>query len=353
LNNRWKVTVAFALLAAAGYVTAIGTVSLLRESELLEHLNTAAEADLRSRVSELEAYSNSVMSDLRIIANAGLVQQAIGQFSVAYDQLGPVPTDVARQLYITDNPYPAKDKNSLVRANDGSTYSALHGLYHGWFRSIVDARDYFDLLLVRSDGTVIYSVAKDAETFGTNLSSGAYGGATMTKFVETVLKAGPDSTFSTGFMTFSSKGGARSEFVATPIYANGIVAGLLAIQVRLDPLQSAMGAGKPPIPGFTAYVVSDYGVNLTAPDAPVNAIAKEALAGGAGTKRTIGVDGREGFIAYAPLRWVERTRAVVTELDMDVADARKYAGVPLLTAIGALLVLLAGGLGWLLGAREP
>lgn len=343
---------AFALLAAAGYVTAIAAVSVLRESELLEHLHTTAEADLRSRISELEAYRDSVVSDLRVIANAGLVQQAVAQFSTAFNTLGSNPAEMARQIYVTDNPYPPQSKSALVRANDGSDYSRLHELYHGWFRSIVDARDYFDLVLMRLDGTVIYSVAKD-ETFGANLATGAYGGSTMAKFVETVLKGGPDSTYSTGFMAFSPKSGSKSEFVGTPIYANGAVVGLLAIQVRLDPLLAAMGAGRAPIPGFTAYVVSDYGANLTMPDAPINAVAKEALAGGAGTRRTIGIDGREVLTAYAPLRWVERTRAVVTELDMNVADARKYAGVPLLTAVGALLVLLAGGLGWLMGAREP
>lgn len=351
MNNRWKVTVAFALIAATGYVTALGTVNALRESELLQYLDTTARDDLRARVSQLENYRDSVVDDLRIVANAGLVQQAIGQFSVAFDKLGTNPAEAARQLYVTDNPYPAKGKNALVRANDGSDYSLLHELYHGWFRSIVDARDYFDLLLVRPDGTVIYSVAKD-ETFAANLAAGGYGGTIMAKFVEAVLKGGPDTTFSTGFMTFSQKGTSKSEFVATPVYADGAVAGLLAIQVRLDPLQAAMGMSKPPVPGFAAYVVSDYGANLTMPEAAINAVAKEALAGGTGTKRTIGIDGREVFAAYAPLRWVERTRAVVTELDMNVADARKYAGVPVLTAIGAVLVLLAGGLGWLLGARE-
>ncbi len=56
-------------------------------------------------------------------------------------------------------------------AGDGSAWSSAHAEYQSYFRQAVEAAGYEDLLLMNTDGDVVYSAYAGAD-LGTNLESG-------------------------------------------------------------------------------------------------------------------------------------------------------------------------------------
>jgi len=108
--------------------------------------------------------------------------------------------------YIAQNP--DADRSTLVKADDGSSYSDVHERYHPSLRSIVAGSRFDDLVLVNLDGTVVYSVQKNVDV-GTNLVDGPHSGSVLAR---AAVEVGP----------YTGVGEARStdlEFYAPAIYA--------------------------------------------------------------------------------------------------------------------------------------
>ena len=53
-------------------------------------------------------------------------------------------------------------------AGDGSAWSAAHAKYHDYFRAMTQLQDFEDVLLIDTDGDVVYSAFKGVD-LGTNL----------------------------------------------------------------------------------------------------------------------------------------------------------------------------------------
>jgi methyl-accepting chemotaxis protein len=352
VDNRRKVLFAFVTVATIGYCAALATVSFLREDELSEHLEISVESDLRFRLSELETYRETILSDVNLVANVGLIRTAISELSEAYDKLGPEPAAAAQKIYIADNPYPPGSRDSLLRANDASDYSRVHGIYHGWLRATVGARDYYDLLLVRRDGTVIYSVSKQ-DNFGANLRSESESVSPLGKVFDAVIRAQPDVVHATPFLPQSTIGNRVAQYVGVPIFADGAAIGALIVQVGVDRINRIVRENGLGLSGLTTYIATSDGRNLIRPGTQPNDLVRLAMNGAAGTRRAIGIDGRDVFAGFAPVRWIDGQMVLISEFDMKTADRRKWSGVPLLTLIGAVLVVLSALGGWLLGARDP
>ena len=67
-------------------------------------------------------------------------------------------------LYIRKNENPLGSKELLNAADDGSSYSAAHSLYHPIFRNFLKRLQIYDFFLVDADsGTIVYSVFKELD----------------------------------------------------------------------------------------------------------------------------------------------------------------------------------------------
>ena len=72
-----------------------------------------------------------------------------------------IPYDTWEEAILTDD------------AGDGSAWSAAHAKYHDYFRAMTQLQDFEDVLMIDTDGNVVYSAFKGVD-LGTNLLEGPY-----------------------------------------------------------------------------------------------------------------------------------------------------------------------------------
>jgi anti-anti-sigma regulatory factor len=83
-------------------------------------------------------------------------------------------TRLLQYHYIVDNPFETGSKHLLDEANDASTYTQVHRLYHPIIRNFLSKFGYYDIFLVDHEtGHIVYTVFKEVD-YGTSLLSGPY-----------------------------------------------------------------------------------------------------------------------------------------------------------------------------------
>ncbi len=100
---------------------------------------------------------NDWQDDIRMTSTNPAIIKSTVDLSTGIDDLG---SEKIRALYL-GNP-------TLEDAGDGSVYSAAHGTLHSFLASYVKVQGYEDILLIDTEGVVIYSVRKGT-LFGVNL----------------------------------------------------------------------------------------------------------------------------------------------------------------------------------------
>lgn len=197
---------------------------------------------LQSKGHELKSYLGSIEQDLRIVAENPAVIQSLKSFERAWDELEYGQSALLQKAYITDNPNPLGEKEKLDAAPTGTTYDAVHGQYHPWFRKLLKERQYYDIFLFDMSGNLIYSVFKELD-YATNLNTGEWKDSDLGN----AFRAAADSTApgSISFFDFKPYGpshGAPASFMSTPIYENGSKIGVLVYQMPIDVLNALMSS---------------------------------------------------------------------------------------------------------------
>ncbi|MFN7715762.1 MAG: adenylate/guanylate cyclase domain-containing protein [Pseudanabaenaceae cyanobacterium] len=179
-----------------------------------------------------------------------------------------LPTEpAARYLqyhYIAANPHPVGKKMLLDDPKDGSEYSQVHNRYHPIFRNIVQKFGYYDMFLIDTQGTVVYTVFKETD-FITNYRTGAYKDSNLAQ-LNTIVQAAKTRNYArlTDFAAYAPSYGAPAAFIAAPIFNKSEFVGVLAFQLPVDEINNIMtgnrnwesdGLGKS---GETYLVGSDY-----------------------------------------------------------------------------------------------
>ncbi|MGI9451273.1 MAG: methyl-accepting chemotaxis protein, partial [Geminicoccaceae bacterium] len=157
------------IIATSVGIAAYLTASASLEREARAHLNAA----LHGHKAALESHLHSIEQDLRIVASSVTTRWALMGFSEGWNEFEDHPTESLHQLYITDNPHPMGQKDNLDAADDESTYSEVHALYHPWFRKVLRERGYYDVFLFDTAGNLVYTAFKELD-FATNFVSGEW-----------------------------------------------------------------------------------------------------------------------------------------------------------------------------------
>lgn len=108
-------------------------------------------------------------------------------------------------------------QDALIRADGPESYHAAHGEYHPQLRSLLYQRSYYDIFLFDLTGTMIYSVAKEAD-YGTSFgaeSSGPWKASGLGSAVRAAL-AEPDEISFADWAAYGPSG-AQAAFLATGI----------------------------------------------------------------------------------------------------------------------------------------
>ena len=353
----WKLPLAIVGLGSL-VASGVGTGAYLTAASSLEaEAQIQLNATLLNRKATLENYLHSIEEDLRIVATSITTRWALDGFSAGWEDIEGNPTEELQRLYIAENPHPTGQKENLDSADDDSTYSDVHDLYHPWFRNFLRERGYYDIFLFDVDGNLVYTVFKELD-YATNLNTGQWRNTDLGNAFR-AARDNPVAGFQAffDFRAYGPSHGAPASFISTPMIGeDDELQGVLVFQMPVDRLnlvlQEAAGMG---VSG-ESYLVGQDGLMRTgsrfSEESTIlkrkidNQAVKRALAGESGSIDVTTASGIDTVVAYAPLTFSGVTWAIVAEMHADeilASTSKLLFWIFVITAL-ALLCLLAAGL---------
>ena len=175
-------------------------------------------------------------------------------------------SQILQDLYIAANENDIGDKHYLRNADDSSSYSKAHRIYHPLIRSYLEKFDFYDIFLVdHKTGNIVYSVFKEVD-FATSLLTGPYSNTNIAEAFVTASSANEkDFIKIVDFESYHPSYNAPAAFIASPIFDDdGEKLGALIFQMPIDRINEIMtnrhewanvGLGKS---GETYIVAEDY-----------------------------------------------------------------------------------------------
>ncbi len=295
---------------------------------------------------------DNAMDPARIKAmRESLAEYYTGDFATEYVKQNGVnpPTDkwlaqlsddaVALQHeYIRLNKNPLGSKHILDAGADPSRYSAYHKKVHPTIRNYLEKFGYYDIFLVEpTNGTIVYSVFKELD-FGTSLISGPW---SKTNFADAFKRARalkePGTVALVDYKLYTPSYDAPAGFIASPIFENGQMTGVLVFQMPLDKITSIMGeraglgkTGETYLVGPDQLMRSDsyldpkyHTVTASFRDPSKGAVlteaSKAALAGKSGADIVLDYNNNPVLSSYTPVKVGALSWGLLAEID--VAEA--------------------------------
>jgi len=312
---------------------------------------------------------------------APALEEAVGE---PVDVAAFVPTGPAQrylQAHYTVPPVDFDAAIAIADAGDGSAWSAAHARYHPYFARMVEQLDYQDLLLIDTEGNVVYSAFKGID-LGSNLRSGPYSVSNLASaYTRAMSERVLDSVVFTDFETYRPSIGLPAAWGVGLVSQGGEVIGALAVEMPIERIANVMRGGEEwsgsglgatgeaylvgrdglmrspsrdlaEQPDAFASAVGRLGVPQTTVDRaaaagspllliPVSSQAVQlAQQGQTGTVVAPGSLGTETIAAYAPLGVEELGWSVIAEVDTSEAFAPVNQFTTNLFISSAILVLL-------------
>ena len=182
---------------------------------------------------ELEAYYEDVFVP-RLSAASG----------VEYEPSGFFPDSAAQRYLQAVYTAPFDDDFDAILATDdagdGSSWSAAHARYHDFFRELVQRFDYEDLLLLDTEGNVVYSAYKGVD-LGSNVNTGPFAGTNMSEAYDEALASNTvDFATVTDFARYQPDYDEPISWAVSPIGTEGDIVGVLALQVPARSINAIM-----------------------------------------------------------------------------------------------------------------
>ena len=345
------------LIAAS--ILAVGSLSVRMSGAALEREATARlETVLDTRADAVRTWFETQGNDLVALAQQPATVTAMAGFAMAWADL-PAEGDAARRdylhrHYITGNSFPAGERNGLEAAQDGSSYSALHGRVHAGFEEFRSAKGLYDIFLIDPAGHVIYTVFKE-DDLGENLLTGRLADSGLALAARGALERGEAGAVTmTDFAPYAPSYGAPAAFMATPLVSRaGSVIGVLAVQLPIDRLNAVMTQSTGLGQTGQAYIVGVDGLMRSAARFLDEAeavltrrVSGTAIAEAIEGRRTMGIvtglNGAEVQVAAAPMEVLGQRFAVVVEQDTAELFAPLAAVTRQMTAAALAALVVAG-----------
>jgi methyl-accepting chemotaxis protein len=215
------------------------------ENEAFARLTLAAQ----SRRTSLELVADRLSVDARNIASHKLVADNITDLT---DTLVQSPDNLAKNVEFFTAGTPAERAE-----NDGSASGTMYGLRHSKVHPVVMSMlkqaDYADVLLINTDGDIVYTAHKGAE-FSRKIGTPETAGSGLDALLETMKTAGDRDVTFQDFTASTLAEGSPAAFIGMPV--------LRKSNVAMDGSQTDIRAGYAVIriaPSLLDRVLSDRG----------------------------------------------------------------------------------------------
>ena len=234
------------------------------------------------------------------------------------------PTATLQRLYITDNPHPLGEKNSLQDAGSGSRYDQLHAEFHNGLNVRLQKMDYYDIFLFDGQGNLVYTVFKELD-FATNINTGEWKDTDLGNVYRAAmdLNAGDPPAFF-DFAPYAPSADAPAAFIAEPVFDfEGRKIGVIAIQMPIARINAAVNTNLGLDASSHNYIVGTDGIlRSDLPETEENEVlvaqaANPAIDAGhrgeSGALRYTAASGHDYVAAYAPVDFLGTRWAIITE----------------------------------------
>ncbi len=290
-----------------------------------------------------------------------------------------------QDAFIASNPNELGNKLALDElSGNKSEYSKIHKKFHPALREYLLKKGFYDLFLIDAkSGNILYTVYKELD-FATSLQGGPFADSGLGEVYRKALKATKEGqVFFSDLKPYMPSYNDNAAFLSAPIFKNGELEGVVAIQIPVQLLNQTMtvdsrwkqnGLGKT---GETFLVGSDFKLrtekrqiienykglisDLKKSDIPKETFAKiaktdsvigllkiqsantmDALNGNSGSGVYSDFRSKEVLSAYAPISVAGKHWAIMAEMDAEEAFAPVYKltkNVMLIaTAIGVVVI---------------
>lgn len=180
-------------------------------------------------------YNNDMISPIKRITGETIDIKAVMPSSNAQKYL---------QANYTAAPRPKADGMPIVDAGDGSAWSSANARFDFYLRGIVTRFDYQDVLLLDTQGNVVYSVDKGPD-LGTNILNGPYRESKLRDAYQKALRSNDvDFVWVTDYQPYQPALDAPVGWVVSPIGMNGRVDGVMAWPLPTAKINRIMTADK-------------------------------------------------------------------------------------------------------------
>lgn len=266
--------------------------------------------------------------------------------------------DSAAEVYLQANYTITSDdfdaKLQVDDAGDGSAWSAARAEYHDYFRELVNQLGYEDVLVLDTDGNVVYTAYSGVD-LGTNVIDGPYAGSALATVYGQALGATTiDASFLTDFSRYAPSLNVPTAWAASPIGSDGQNLGVMAVQIPIDRINAVMTGDEQ---WATDGLGSTGEAYLAGPDETMRSVSRQLIEDpeqfesdvvAAGTSPAIAA--RQVAINGNVLLQPVRTTAVERALrgDTDTIVTTDYLGHEVIAAFAPLEI---EGLQWVIVAK--
>lgn len=336
-------------------MVAIGIFSYRSSSKALEQQAFNQLISVRNtKKINIEDWFNERKANCSQLAASNLTVNAIKEFKTAFRESG---AEKVRDLYITNNPFPAGKKLEYFDAKDGSAYSSLHAKYHPFYKNFLEQYAYYDIFLVDGEtGDILYTVFKELD-YGSNLVSGTYNTTNIARLFKDINSSGiaNNTVKLADFESYAPSNGDPAAFIASPVYDGNQKIGTVIFQLPINKIDAVMqeraGLGET---GETYLVGADKMMrsNSRFSEKPTILVSKvdtdavkDAIAGKTDYKIMKDYRGVPVLSAYMPFDVLGNNWAILAEIDKAEAFKSIDALKKSMIIIGICAVGFVAGLG--------
>lgn len=241
-NMRLAIKLPILIATLSLTVGTVLTFTAYREAKLImeNQLQSNFELTIETRRSGIKALLQNLDQSLLTQAENPMVVAALNSFKLSWSALKENQTRDLQAAYIDNNPFPPEQRAKLDSADTGSQYDKVHEKYHPYFLRFLETLGLYDIMLVDTDGNVLYTTTKETD-FAQNLQSGPLKGTHLADAYRAAIASESGELKFFDFATFAPSGGLPASFISTPVVGrDNAPIGALIFQLPVSRITSVM-----------------------------------------------------------------------------------------------------------------